>query len=637
MIPAVLSRVLACAVLVISATAVPNLARAQDLGIDCHVPRTTLDGRLVFDPEGQSRALCEADRATALNYTDLLQTVRDQVAQALRALPPPLLAGFIAHLETDGRIEDWRPEPADLDLLANTNGDLAWSVAARAAWGQGILADSGIDPGDWGIQARACGPEGQGQMVVWLDPARLGDRWTPAMVQRTTYAWMEAREGRGAIERTPKIIDGAPGAPATRRIDGHERELDVCFDTMDGGTQDLPRGALAMDATLSWRAITETENNPCPDPAQVGFQRERRYILRGVYVVDEAGQPLLGTDGQMVSADNAWRVIGDTCRVPRDVSILDLQDCAAPAMLAGRAVQGNVIYTYLFRERRDPVDPTAVIEHPVNGDGSWTLPGENHTPQHEPHATFCAAGDYPAPEGPDSDIVESVQEACAAAHNGRFNEGSRERYTRRIDYPDDWPVADVVVSWIVDRCFAPVHAAGAVHRDRTCPQGQIGQVTENAAISWYNRTWADRAHNSTGDTRTAAQAFAAWSADPGQTALVWYDRVSVGDWSVARNTCQHRHRGGGGGGGGDERITWDVDGDMRGDFATLEEAEAYINEIYELNPDPYATGPDYRVIEEAFFNCGICDGPDDDDEDNWEDPESVNPGAILDHRNGRII
>ena len=45
MIPAVFSRFLACTALVILPLAMPNLARAQDLGIDCHVPRTTLDGK----------------------------------------------------------------------------------------------------------------------------------------------------------------------------------------------------------------------------------------------------------------------------------------------------------------------------------------------------------------------------------------------------------------------------------------------------------------------------------------------------------------------------------------------------------------------------------------------------------------
>ena len=95
---------------------------------------------------------------------------------------------------------------------------------------------------------------------------------------------------------------------------------------------------------------------------------------------------------------------------------------------------------------------------------------------------------------------------CAVAHNGRFNQGSRAGYIRRIVYPADWQVADVDVSWIVDRCFAPVQASGAVHRDRICPQGQTGEVTERAVISWYNRTWADRAYNPRGDTRVRTAA-----------------------------------------------------------------------------------------------------------------------------------
>ena len=246
---------------------------------------------------------------------------------------------------------------------------------------------------------------------------------------------------------------------------------------------------------------------------------------------------------------------------------------------------------------------------------------------------FALAGDYPAPEGPDSDIVDDVPVAeCAVAHDGRFNQGSRAGYIRRIDYPADWPVADVVVRWIEDRCFAPVHAAGAVHRDRSCPQGQTGQVTERAVISWYNRTWADRAHNATGDTRTAAQALAAWSEDDDQTALEWYDRVSAGDWSVARNTCQQAPvmgGGGDGGGGGDWRTTWDVDGDGHGDFATQDEAEAYMYEMYLYERDPYATGPDYGEIEEATHNCGRCDGPDHDPLRPWLDtgPDDHNGGG----------
>ena len=145
--------------------------------------------------------------------------------------------------------------------------------------------------------------------------------------------------------------------------------------------------------------------------------------------------------------------------------------------------------------------------------------------------------------------------------------------------------------------------------------GLLKDVRKGRAISWYNRTWADRAHNATGDTRTAAQALEAWSEDDDQTALEWYDRVSAGDWSVAENTCQHA----GGDRRGDELITWDVDGDGWGDFETEDEAEAYMLEIYLQDPDPDASEPDYDAIEEAFINCYRCDGP---DRASWIAPET---------------
>ena len=152
-----------------------------------------------------------------------------------------------------------------------------------------------------------------------------------------------------------------------------------------------------------------------------------------------------------------------------------------------------------------------------------------------------------------------------------------------------------------------------------------GWVTEGRAISWYDRTWADRAHNAAGDTRTAAQALGAWSADPDQTAVVWYDRVSVDDWNVVVNTCQHaivddpgapelddpdrpdrpdRPGGGGGGGGGGGDRTWDVDGDGHGDFATETEARAYALQVFHDDPDAYVP------IRPGIIDCVVCNGPD---------------------------
>ena len=115
--------------------------------------------------------------------------------------------------------------------------------------------------------------------------------------------------------------------------------------------------------------------------------------------------------------------------------------------------------------------------------------------------------------------------------------------------------------------------------------------------------------------------------------MAWYDRVSAGDWNVVRNTCQHAivHApvapvapvlgggGGGGGGGGDRRTTWDVDGDGRGDFASENEARAYMFQIYRDDPDPDATGPDYNAVRVALHNCNHCNGP---DRSSWVDPES---------------
>ena len=108
-------------------------------------------------------------------------------------------------------------------------------------------------------------------------------------------------------------------------------------------------------------------------------------------------------------------------------------------------------------------------------------------------------------------------------------------------------------------------------------------------------------------------------------------RVSAGDWSVAQNTCQHARGGGGGDRRADRLITWDVDGDGLGDFATEDEAEAYMLKIYLQDPDPDATGPDYDAIEVAFQNCYRCDGP---DRASWVDPESESDDLLVRPRPG---
>ncbi|MYG80836.1 MAG: hypothetical protein F4187_03240 [Gemmatimonadetes bacterium] len=155
-------------------TAVPAALPAQDLGIDCHEPRRTPDGRIVLDRGHETRALCEADRTRALGFAALLTTVRARVAQALRVLPPPLLENFVQHLETHSDPAAWRPAAADLNALralpATTRW--AWHRSVPAFWRNGVLDGAGIDAG-WQVRARGCrvGPTDDAMQVrYWLEP-----------------------------------------------------------------------------------------------------------------------------------------------------------------------------------------------------------------------------------------------------------------------------------------------------------------------------------------------------------------------------------------------------------------------------------------------------------------------------------
>jgi len=71
-------------------------------------------------------------------------------------------------------------------------------------WSQGIFNGSSV-PGAWRpiVKARACGVtvpanptdplelDQLAAVVVWLEPDRIRDRWTPETVQRTVRVWLE--------------------------------------------------------------------------------------------------------------------------------------------------------------------------------------------------------------------------------------------------------------------------------------------------------------------------------------------------------------------------------------------------------------------------------------------------------------
>ncbi len=500
--------------------AAPSAIPAQDLGIDCHEPRRTPDGRLVYDPSQEYRSMCEADRARALGFASVLATVRSRVAQALRALPPPLLEDFVQHLETDSDPAAWRPDPSGLDALRNLPATQAWAWhrSVPGFWGNGVLDGAGIDAG-WQVRARGCRVGALNdamQVLVWLEPGALGDRWTPEMVQRTVSAWHALRERRGlAVERAPRVTAGTSAAPTLRDADGRERALDACFGAITPGPwAPAVRTVLAMETRVGWPIERERREAACADPALVGFRREERVTLRGVFL-DAAGAPLLDAAGDLVTVgDDAWLLTRDSCRVPREMVIPRIEDCAVPGTLAGQSVQGHVVREYLFRERREPGNPARTVSWPVDGDGTWTDAGETQTARPGARGTFCRDEDFPDPEAPV--VTSGPVPQCVATHGQSYPQGSRPGEWRNIDYPAGWPVTDKYVVWQEDWCYRTESRGRVETRTLGCPAGQTGSVRQRRSVTDSRRIWSPESGLPAGSWRVS----------------------SSGSWGTTSNSCR---------------------------------------------------------------------------------------------------
>lgn len=287
----------------------------QPLGMFCDRSPLTPDGKIILNAGDHVRVKCEAYRAAALNYAHLLETTRNRVVQALNVLPPPLRQDLMDHLKTSPDIGAWRPKSEDLIRLEaaarrDTTDELDWLNDIRGYWGDGVLGGTGVAAA-WhtAIRVRAR----NNHVVIWLDPEWIRDIWSPEMVQRTVEAWYRTRPNVIATERAPKIITGGRDAPVIRRIDGKEKRLAPEFDTMNGGTQDLPRGVLAMDALVSTRIDHNSERFPCLDPDKVGYIRKIRASLHGIYLKADETTPMFDGSGALVAGDDAWREQRNTC------------------------------------------------------------------------------------------------------------------------------------------------------------------------------------------------------------------------------------------------------------------------------------------------------------------------------------
>ena len=532
-------RALPAALAVLVTLSVPVLAQTTPggtLGIDCEKPRRNAEGKLLLGSDGGQRALCEADRATALNYANVVRETRDRLRAALAVLPPPVWDDLVDHLRTDDAIGGWTYTDAgvlarlgSLSAAAPPGDPREVATSARAHglaqhWDGGILEGSSVGA-EWQgtVQARACGFGPGARILVWLDPAELRDRWTPAMVQRTARAWLSSQSDRFvAVDRIPDVVT------ATRelsRADGSVRQISgdaavqACFAT-------VPEGALAMGMTLSRSIDRGRRSVGCDVAGEVGLRRFVWARQNGVFIVPanalqpdgsdhpQRGEPLLGQaaglplvtsepDTTLPAPQPGEFLAATTCRAPRTVDATRVEDCDAE--INGQTVQGVHVLSVRFREvQNDPSDPLRIDLVPVGPDpldpgnalGVIAPPGPH--PIWETTTLFCD-GELPRRFVNEVPEVSQWQECttpadcdgwvypdCSGQWGGRFDQGQRIGFRQIESYPPGWPVDEVEVRRIDDDCFNPVPQAESESRTgRAC---EVVATTSTSSTGTVNFT-----------------------------------------------------------------------------------------------------------------------------------------------------
>ncbi len=636
-----------------------SLAQAAEegtLGIDCHLPRRTPEGRLTLDGNGHlHRAMCEADRTYALAIAETVIRTRRTLDLALRGLPLPVWRDLVAHLETSDRVDTWTftdavtlnrlrdlsaaAPPGDPNVLAT-----AESAHGRARfWAGGLFAASSFGQADpqWRrhVRARICrsGPR-TAWALTWFDPAAVRARWTPRMLQRAAFERFASQsDDAAAAARTPQIVTAA-GTLRDHR--GRERAIsadpaiNACFST-------VPAGALALAMTVRTDGDRGERVFPC-DGDEVGRRRFTWESENGVYVVPETailpagtdhpdrGEPLLGQSPStpLASSPPTGTDLSDpatdppgtapeflrssSCRTPRTLDAVRPVDC--PAVINGVDVQGTHVRRFRFREvQNDPLDPFRIDWVPVMPDPldptnalGVIAPAGNPHPEWAHVTVFCEGFVPPSDAPPVPQPVEDwTPPDCPTQWGGSFDQGERRGYTQHFDYPAGWPKDDEEIRTIDDDCFNPVAASGTEKRPRrNCPAGHVGATIEARSFSWWNRDWAVPSRHAGGaeGDRSLGQAAGAHDGDPSQAGLDWWDVVTlVADWHVVANTCRVPSSGGDGdddgGNSNSHGGNYDVDGDGVGDFDNEEDANAY-NEHF---------GTPGSTVDEVE-NCGDCEG-----------------------------
>ena len=241
-------------------------------------------------------------------------------------------------------------------------------------------------------------------------------------------------------------------------------------------------------------------------------------------------------------------LIQSSCRAARTRDVVRAEECDGE--INGTRVQGTLVRRFRFREvQNDPDDEFRIIMVPVgpggNGELGVIVPAGDLHPDWEETSLFCegALPESDAPVIPDP-VEDPDTPDCRAQWGGRFDQGSRTGYVQTITYPEGWPINDVVIRSIDDDCFRRVAQAETQTRNRTCPAGHSGEITESRTLGWWNRIWAVLARHDSGTegSRRLAQAARDHDANPSQAGLTWLRKVTASRWRETSNTCRAQCR-----------------------------------------------------------------------------------------------
>ena len=485
------------AALVLTSVASPAYAQwPPPLGIDCHLPRGGINWNLFYDPAPAARARCEADRAQALTWTQVVLESAKKLRHALDNLPPPLQDSLRAHMASDDNLDAWRwSDPAVEALLVSLEARAPYRFrdplhTVRAYATSGVLEGTSYRP-EWRarVRARLCEMGPREYVLVWMEAGWLDglDRWSPRRVRQVEADRAKKRPGP-ARPQLGMVVDRAdPGdPPALVYVGDRGRETPLtasCWSTVNIGTEDGVIGELF--STSVKRSVPYDARQACPVPTDVGYRLVHAERRNGVWIRppdgidDPAGVaagvtrvPGAGGILDAVELDEAWQVVEDNCRPAVTIASQRTRSCGA----AGE--DGVQLEQFFYQERRadDPqwdVRGTSIEVVPINLSAGAvvtphpTLPNAYNiagtvTPATAVHRGRVVSADCNDPSTPSWDLTPSEVTCtsplygnrwCPDEHGNAAPYGLRRCWLREISEGWAGPTFDVQVRTVTDHCF----------------------------------------------------------------------------------------------------------------------------------------------------------------------------------------